>query len=166
MKNILTIKCTIDDISGYKERFMKFSNLSAAERYGIIKDNILSSDAVVFFNMTGGFMVGGKESPCMETLKKSADMYDGAVIGFPVQSRLENIGQCFKLDISSPEKKKLFLDNYRFYDHTDFIIELPELGTALRVADDRDYEPYSFFFLSDTELKMHIEHHTREVCIF
>ena len=166
MKNILTIKCTIDDISGYRERFMKFSNLSAAERYGIIKDDILSSDAVVFFNMTGGFMVGGKESPCMETLKKSADMYDGAVIGFPVQSRTENIGQCFKLDISSPEKKKLFLDNYRFYDHTDFIIELPELGTALRVADDRDYEPYSFFFLSGTELKMHIEHHTREVCIF
>ena len=166
MKNILTIKCTIDDISGYRERFMKFSNLNAAERYGIIKDNILSSDAVVFFNMTGGFMVGGKESPCMEALKKSADMYDGAVIGFPVQSRSENIGQCFKLDISSPEKKKLFLDNYRFYDHTDFIIELPELGTALRVADDRDYEPYSFFFLSGTELKMHIEHHTREVCIF
>ena len=166
MKNILTIKCTIDNISRYKERFMKFSNLSAAERYGIIKNNILSSDTVVFFNMTGGFMVGGKESPCMETLKKSAEMYDGAVIEFSVQSRTENIGQCFKLDISSPEKKKLFLDNYRFYDHTNFTIELSEPGTAFRVADDRDYEPYSFFFLSGMELKMHIEHHTREVCIF
>jgi hypothetical protein len=166
MNSKLTISCNIEDVPGSQKRLMRFLSLSAAERYGIIKDDILSSDAVVFYNMTGGFMVGGKESPCMETLKRAADMYESAVIEFPVQSKTENIGQCFKLDISSPGKKKLFLDNYRFYDHTCFTIELPGLGTAFRVADDRDYEPYSFYFLSGTELKMFIEHHTRDVSFF
>ena len=172
MNSKLTIRCAIDDVSAFKNRCRRLLSLSAEERYNIIKDNILGSDAVVFFNMTGGFMKGGKESPCTEILKSSSAEYGSLSMEWsPKQvktSETESVheGPCYMLDLSTPEKKKLFLDNYRFYDHTDLTIELPELGTAFKVADDRDYEPYSFFFLSGTEIKMHIEHHTRQAYIF
>ena len=69
----LMIKCSTDDIPHFQTQYLKFCALSAEERYNIIKDMILSSDRVVFFNMTGSFMYGTKEYPCMELLKKHSE---------------------------------------------------------------------------------------------
>ena len=162
----LMIKCSTDDIPHFQTQYLKFCALSAEERYNIIKDMILSSDRVVFFNMTGSFMYGTKESPCMELLKKHSEEHSSFAIDWFGMIEKVHEGMCFSLDISNDDKKKLFLDNYRFYDHTNFEAELPELRTSFTVSDDRSYEPYSFYFLSNMKLKMLIEHHTREVGIF
>ena len=91
MNNELTINFTINDINAFQERYKAFLQLSPKERYNIIKDTVLASDTVVFYNMTGGFMAGAKESPCMDILKSGADMYESAVIGYPVKDRTEHI---------------------------------------------------------------------------
>ena len=166
MANKLTIDCITDDIASFQAQYIKFLALNANLRYDIIKDVILSSTRAIFFNMTGSFMYGAKESTCMKFLKNISEKYSSFAIDW--SGKIENLhdGTCYSLDISTNNQKKMFLDNYRFYDHADFKIDLPELNTAFKVADDRSYEPYSFYFLSDMKLKMFIEHHTREVGIF
>lgn len=171
MNSVLTISFTTDDLNAARKRMEDFSQLSAAEMYENVKNAVLSSDAVAFFNMTGGFMTGAKESHCMELLKNSSEEYSALLMecssdnGKTKLTDVVHEGTCYRLDISAPLKKKLFLSNYCFYGHEDFVIELPELGTAFTAADDRSYEPYSFFFLSGIQAKMYVEHHTRTVLL-
>lgn len=88
-------------------------------------------------------MYGAKESLCMRLLKHISEEYCSFKI---VWSEKVHDGTCYSFDISTEDKKKLFLDNYRFYDHADFAIGLPKLGTYFKVAVDCSYEPYSSYF--------------------
>lgn len=170
MKETLSINFSIDDINTFKKRNEAFSALSATEKYEFIKDTILKSDTVVFYIMTGCFLDDILEFPCMETLKKESEKYKDIIVNYPELGYTEpdepfSETFCYRLDISTNDKKKLFFDNYCLYGNDEFSISLPELDTAFKVADNSFYAPYIFYFLSDTEIKLYIAHHTREMII-
>ncbi len=170
MKDNLTINFLIDDINNLKKHNETFGRLSSNEKYELIKDTILQSDTVVFYIMTGCFFDDTLEFPCMKKLKNESQKYKNITINYPSLGYKESdeiiSGTfCYCLDISTDEKKKLFLDNYCFYERNEFLLDLPHLNTSFKVVNNRSYAPYKFYFLTSMQVKMVIEHHTREVVI-
>lgn len=170
MEDNLLINFLIDDINTFREHNKSFSLLPAIEKYEQIKNIILQSDTIIFFTMSQCFLKNSIESKCMEVLKEKSIKYKNVTVNYPALGYTESICPsdetfCYSLDISTEEKKKLFLDNYCLYEHDHFLLVLPTLDTSFKVADERSYAPYKFYFLSDMQIKMIIEHHTREVII-
>ena len=170
MKDNYVIDFLINDIDAFKKRNESLYDMPLNEKYAKIKDKILESDTVIFYIMTGCFLENDLESPHMEVLKSNSEKYRNATIRFPVQRTAEKADPvrgtcCYILDISTSDKKKLFLDNYFFYEHDDLMFELPELDTAFKVSDNIAYAPYEFYFVSDMQVEMVVSHHTRQVVI-
>lgn len=113
MNSVLTISFTADDLNTARKRMEDFCQLSA-EMYENVKNAVLSSDAVAFFNMTGGFMAGAKESHCMELLKNSSEEYSALLMecssdnGKTKLTDAVHKGTCYRLDISAPLKRSCF----------------------------------------------------------
>ena len=170
MKNNISIKISINNRFTWQKANEAFYSLVPKEKYEIIKNNILKSDTVIFF-MTSNFLKDVHETPFIQILKKSSEKYENVTVIDVVSGHTEYADHlcetlCYSLDISTNEGKKLFLDNYCFFEHEKFLLVLPELDSSLKIADNYSYEPYSFFFLSNMQVNMYIEHHTRRVTLY
>jgi hypothetical protein len=163
MNNTLNIDLVINDIERFQASNLSLLQLQPIEKYKLVKDVILQSDSIVFYIMTGCFLENDIDDECMDVLKRNSEKYCGLTVNYPVQGYSEAeepaYGDCYFLDVSTDEKKKLFFDNYCFYEHENFLIVMPEMDTS----DERSFAPYKFYFLSGAEIKMIAEHHTGTV---